>query len=93
MNIENLFPLEGEITQEIIYESVLLDVRKCIGALTLLASLEGKIDPVSSDIAWGVHTGLNKINGQVVRITTKEDVNMMEIKKPQKVTFIIHEIL
>lgn len=93
MSIENLFPLKGKITQEIIDKADTMDPSNCIGALTLGAALEGKITKEDSIISWGVYTGLNEINGQAVRLTTEEDIDMMDVIKPQKVTFIIDEIL
>ena len=84
--IEDMFPLEAEITQEIIDTADTYNVEDCIGAKTLKAAIT-KIG-ISADISWGTTCGYILSPYQLC-ITTKENIDMMKVKTPQKVTFII----
>jgi hypothetical protein len=92
MKVEDLFPLEGEITQEIIDKADIWNPMKCIGALALKAALLTLLKEEDFTTSWAADIGHPTILGERRTITTKEDVDLMDIKKPQKVTFIIQEI-
>lgn len=87
--LSEVFPLKGFITQDIIDKSVLMDTTNCIGANTLKEALGENIN-LFDYIGWAIHSGANssKERGSV-RITTVEGIDLMEVKRPQEVTFII----
>lgn len=96
-----MFPLEVEVTQEMIdkgYENI-FDTRACIGFQALKSVLP---EDMENDITWGCINGsiweetheefLHRIvnggiNNERVRLSSK--IDMMEIKKPIKVTFTV----
>jgi hypothetical protein len=83
--IKALFPLKANITEEIINTATLLDTSRCIGAKTLQSVL-----PKELKVDWGVYYGDIIVDDeQRIQITTTEQINMMSIKLPQSVTFII----
>lgn len=85
-----LFPLKGEITQEIINTANTFDYGNCIGALTLKAALGVDIELVDSVISiWGSRNGIQRIEGIPVAVTTIGGINMMRVTEPQSVTFIL----
>lgn len=92
-SIKDLFPLEGKITQDIIDKADRWDPRKCVGALTLEAALFTRLKKEDFTISWATIIGHPMILGECQTITTKEGIDMMEINKPQKITFIIEDIL
>lgn len=92
MNIKELFPLKGTITQEIIDGSNIHCIRECIGANTLRAALReagvmDRLDP-ADPIFWGRWGGdIMLVNKAVLRIET--DIDMMEVTAPQEVIFTL----
>lgn len=85
-----LFPLKGEITQEIIDSANIFDIANCIGALTLKSALGENLQLVESKSLWGSYTGfINLVDETKVSIGTIENTNFMNVTKPQLVTFII----
>lgn len=85
-----LFPLSGEITKDIIKQADLRNPYDCIGVRTLKAALGNNLP--ESKISWG-STGGALMSKERIFFTTKESVNMMRVKRPRKVTFIIRETL
>jgi hypothetical protein len=86
--IQSLFPLKAEITQEIIDRSNVKDLYNCIGANTLRKALTTL--GVYEHIGWMNLSGAIKLSEkQSLPISTKEEVRMVSVKKPQTVTFII----
>lgn len=85
---ELLFPLEAEITQDIIDQADITYLRKCIGALTLKKILKDHIPEYLLDTIFWYDTlgGIFEIG---VDITTSTKIEMMEVREPTKVTFII----
>lgn len=92
-DITSLFPLKGQLTQEILDKANIHDINKCNGALTLKAALpEGMQDYVT----WGVYTGVVYTNkkkqdtiGSHAVISTLEDLDFMDATTPQEVTFVL----
>lgn len=87
--IIDLFPIEAQITQEIIDKAVLTNSSLCIGALTL----EGvRPEGLHNKITWGVTTGTiylsNNLEGGRIIITTSEEIDMMDVTEPQSVKFV-----
>ncbi len=78
--MENLFPKEFEITQEIIDEGRenLKSVNGCIGALALK-----KAFPDAKSIMWANTIGEFYIDG-IETVTTEENVKMMDLKITNK---------
>lgn len=89
MNLYNLFPLKGEITQEIINKANVKNPYACIGALTLKAALDKA--GVNSNVSWAHHSSYSTtIEGQSLGIiTTEQGINMVKVTTPQEVTFIM----
>lgn len=85
----NKFPLEFEITQDIINNADVYDIDNCIGALSLKKALGFE------HVTWAADTGSLHYNDKenslcfVDTISTEEGINMMEVTEPQKVTFIV----
>ena len=87
LDINKIYPLKGQVTQEIIDKAVLSDMFSCIGALTLKQAL---ID-IGFDVTdpkykpkWGVNIGW--VGGTVV--CTDTYLSLMAVKEPCEVTFI-----
>lgn len=86
----SLFPLQGELTQEIIEKAHPYNTRECQGALTLKAALGENISLLANGDCWGSNQGVQSIKeGGEVRLTTMENLCFPHAKTPQKVTFII----
>ncbi len=89
--LSEVFPLKGFITQEIIDKSNVNDTSNCIGTNTLKEAL-GENTNLFDYIGWARHSGANSsIEKGSIRITTVEGIDLMEVKRPQEVTFIISE--
>lgn len=84
-----LFPLKGNITKDILKTADRDSIRKCVGALTLKAALKKNIKLMDYEIGWGDKEGANLAGGESFDITTKENISMMNVRKPRKVTFIL----
>ena len=84
--IKALFPLKAKVTKEIIEEAQILNSRKCIEALTLKSVLPEKLKSLAS---WGTVNTANTFLKYDLTVTTIERVNMMTIKEPCTVTFIL----
>jgi len=82
-SLENIFPLKGRVTWEILMSSQRMSVRGCVGAVTLRTALgefaNGRI------VRWGNQDGVVDDDA----ITTLEEVEMMNITEPTEVTFIL----
>jgi hypothetical protein len=95
--LKDLFPLYGNITQEIIDSAKIYNSQRCIGALSLRSALGHYTEKHNFTMSCGGYSGnlilnLNDENSDIyVRLTTEEKVNMMKITEPQLVTFIIKE--
>lgn len=89
--VEDLFPLKGEVTQEIIDTAGKYSIIDCIGAKTLRIAVESRINIElrGYDLTWGSHSGSIVHEHSLFNIGTLEDVNMMRITEPQTVTFIL----
>jgi len=85
--IENLFPLEGELTEKILKSSNIFDSTECNGALTLKEALKEDLNICT--VKWLSRYGSIFIDNDVLHITTKEKINFVIQKEPIKVTFII----
>ena len=83
-----LFPLKATITQEIIDKANIMDEYNCIGALTLKSVIPDTYD-FHHKLAWGCDCGLQGIYKKPVLLTTLEGINMMNVKTPQEVTFVV----
>lgn len=93
MNIEEikrLFPLEGEVTQDIIDSANVWNSLNCIGTKTLRQAI-GEDKLKGFGIVWGVRDGTVYINGEggymKFCVTTENGVNMMDVIEPIKVIF------
>ena len=87
--MKDLFPLKFRVTQQIIDEeskNIYLP-NCCIGALSLKEAL--KYNKEFYHISWGVENGDILTDRVHFRITTKENINFMQLGIPQEVTFII----
>ena len=82
--IKSLFPLKAMITQEIIDNARLYNTKRCIGALTLKSVVP------DDSVDWGDLSGyIESDEYSRVWITTRGRVSMMDVIKPQEVTFIL----
>jgi hypothetical protein len=92
-NIKQLFPLKGQITQEIIDSAKLSHPQECIGALTLKQSIASAGITDSLFIGWGIVGGtIDKSTvdpNSSLAVGTEDRVNMMTVKEPTEVTFIL----
>ena len=87
--LEQIFPLKGFITQEIIDKSYTYDTYNCIGTNTLREAL-GEDVKLFYGLGWGRTVGCNyHIREGGVCIGTVEDIDFMRVQSPQEVTFII----
>ena len=97
--IFEIFPLEGEITQEIIDTSHKGIPTHCIGSNTMCAAL-GENVKYFSRISWATDMGHNNIVNEDGKITdqvmveaidpvTKKLVNLMHVIEPRKILFYI----
>lgn len=80
-------PIKFKITKKIIEEGKknIYKTHKCIGAL----ALEAAIKDTAYSTRWGCVSGIIFREGyESIQITTLENIDLMEIKKPQEVTFI-----
>lgn len=89
-DIIKLFPLKGEITQDIIKNADRDDIANCVGALTLQDAL-GKELCKQVQAEWGAWSGsVNDSKGTwAIRLTTPNSVDFMGVYSPREVTFII----
>lgn len=93
--IEALFPLKGQITTEILQSANRYLPSECVGTRTLQQALGVALNkdiPSSEDIhvSWGRLGGFVLIEGaKAIPITTQENIDMVETKEPQEVTFIL----
>lgn len=85
--IENLFPLEAELTEKILESSNIFDCTECNGALTLKEALKEDLNICT--VRWSSIYGSIFIDNDVLHITTKEKINFVMQKEPVKLTFII----
>lgn len=92
----SLFPLKGEITQEILDKTTIdtrTDSKRCPGALTFTAALGENIKLLDGPVKWLVkyaYFGENRIDKECIPgITTLEGIRFTLVDKPQTVTFII----
>ena len=82
--IRTLFPLKATITQEIIDNAKLHNRFKCIGALTLKSVIP------EGNPSWGNTIGsIGVSGGERIVLTTEEGIEMMCVKQPREVTFIL----
>ena len=87
--IDELFPLEVEITQEMIDNAKLYDRDKRIGANALKAAIVNLgFEPNTFRAEWLCRTGALTIGADRITLCTKEYINLVEIKNPRKVTFV-----
>lgn len=91
--IKSLFPLAVEIDQEIIDKADIVNVSECIGALTLRKALGDKLlKDMSAN--WYNRSGRIQVKKSYmcksfsVIINTQENIDMMEVKKPESVILI-----
>ena len=84
-DFEALFPLKAMVTQEIIDNANIMDTRNCIGALTLKSVLPKYTD----SLEWGAISGNIITDEGIVHISTFKLVDMMMVKEPQEVTFVL----
>lgn len=85
-----LFPLKGNITKTILKTADRDDIEKCVGALTLKAALKKNINLLNyKQCYWGVIDGTNTAGNERFVIGTEGKIDMMRVRKPQKVTFIL----
>ena|SRR5688572_1691033 len=92
MNAEQfkvLFPLEGQVTQDILSNARLLNPWECIGALTLKAALGEEVVSKIQDISWRNWDGCVRLGNDYINIGTQENIPVIDIKQPQELTFII----
>jgi hypothetical protein len=106
--INSLFPMEVEVTQKMIDQSLKYNpnakpedhhdwelTRFCLGARVLFKGLyEHSATPLfNGDIYWGSQsTTLISKDGELVPITTKEGVDFTKITEPCIVTFKLLEV-
>lgn len=88
--IKSLFPLKANVTKEILNKANIWDYEGCIGALTLQSVLPEKF---KAQATWCMFTGSITIGDESnsTSITTEGLIDMMEIKSPREVTFIIND--
>lgn len=91
-DIQALFPIKAEVTQEILDTSNVGSIHQCNGAKTLQSVLK-------LEEPWYVHWGdrqgyiANKENYNLfIEVTTDEDISFMSITEPTTVTFKLAEI-
>lgn len=85
--IKALFPLKGQLTQEILDNSNTMDIYSCNGANTLKQSLG---DIGENVVTWGAWFGIiNEYSTKDFKIGTLEDLDFMYATEPQEVTFIL----
>lgn len=84
--IKALFPLKGQLTQSVLDKSKIVDIFNCNGALTLQEAT-GK--PFGYKIYWGIKRGFIESQENTIQIGTEEDIDFMDARKPQEVTFIL----
>ena len=84
--IKAMFPMEFEVTQEIIDKGSkrLYDSCNCIGALALKKA-SGK-----RNVLWGRTFGYISVGNHIIYIRTKRNVDLMNLKKPKKITFVYY---
>jgi hypothetical protein len=94
--VEALFPLKAYVTQEIIDNSNIYDYHNCIGANTLIDALGENIPLLGiRDVTWGSSFGTLypedciDDNDETIRLTIKGGVDMMKVRKPMWVTFML----
>jgi hypothetical protein len=87
-DLKKLFPLEGQLTNEILNSAVPLDNRNCRGVLTLKAAL-GEVSKELGFVTWGTYNGSISLAGNILYVTTRENTNFVASKKPGKMTFIL----
>lgn len=89
--IEALFPISLSFQQSDLdynnFNSHSLD--KNIFSLVLQRQLER--NGVECEVSWGTVRGIIFIKDKIYRVTTQENSNVMNLTKPQIVTFIITE--
>lgn len=87
--IKKLFPLEVNITQEIIDKAELLNAHKCIGALALQSVLPKRKD--GKPWSWGSTEGnqWQDNKGRHIVIGTAEKIDLMQVTIPRTITFIL----
>lgn len=81
-----LFPLKARITKEIIESAKVFNARNCIGALTLKSVLP---DELKGSASWGSRSSCSTFERFGLIVTTEEGIDMMEVKNPRNVTFIL----
>ena len=88
----SLFPMEVEVTKEIIEEGLKCqyDSYRCLGVLTLAKGLGDNVSLVSGGLIWGTYSS-ETIVGDEIMLTSSYDsdgkeVNMMEITEPCTIT-------
>lgn len=90
MNIKDLFPLKGNVTEEILQNKNLYNTEDCTGARTLKAALsKAGVNINDFDIRWGTHTGTISRSGKEIIVTST--FNMMRVEKPLEVTIEFEE--
>lgn len=86
--IEALFPIRVYVDRALIKKSRPFNALRCAGALTLKKALSKKVSSLSGlRISWGIITGyIHSENGAPIRIGSTDDLNFIDVSKPQWVT-------
>ena len=88
-----LFPLKGEVTQEILDNADIHDTGNCRGAQALKAALGDNLQYFDEHNMWGTTYGRVYLkDGNTFRLTTEEGYEFMHgITAPCIVTFIVSD--
>lgn len=101
--LKKLFPLEGEITKNILMSSNKHDIHNCPGANTLRETLQKNGVPfINEELSWGAVDGSFYLEGDnqpethifgigAIWVRTEEHVNFMNVKEPMNVTFELYD--
>jgi aromatic ring-opening dioxygenase LigB subunit len=85
--IRKLFPVKVKITKKMIDKSDIFNPKNCIGYHTLKKVVK------KFDVVWGLSVGFVSFSDyNVLTITSKENLNFIDITKPCTVTLIVKEI-
>lgn len=87
--IKAMFPLKAMVTQEIIDSARIFSTSQCIGAKTLRSVLP---DELKNHVSWAVTDSDGTFGNLGFNVTTIEGFDMMNIKEPCEVTFILRDL-
>lgn len=87
-----LFPLKGQLTEQIINNADVYNTDDCRGARTLTAALGDNISLIYGKVKWGDTFGGCTVDGANIFLSTEMNTNFMEAKEPQTVIFVVDKI-